>query len=258
MELEGHVAIVTGAGRGIGRATALELARLGADVVVAELDRASAERTAGEVKALGRRALAMVTDVTKLADLHSMAERTRAELGRIDVLVNNAGIYRAAATLDITEEHWDAVLTINAKAVFFASQAVLPAMIAQKRGAIVSVASMAGRIGSRTNLPYNVSKAGVISLTKSLALAHGADGIRVNCVCPGFVETDMWTKVSREQGALLGLTAEEFTRQRAAQVPLGRMERPEDVAAVIGFLASPRAGYMTGQALSVDGGLVMQ
>jgi NAD(P)-dependent dehydrogenase (short-subunit alcohol dehydrogenase family) len=258
MDLEGHVAIVTGAGRGIGRATALELARLGADVVVAELDRASAERTAGEVKALGRRALAMTTDVTKLADLHTMAERTRAELGHIDVLVNNAGIYRAAATLDITEEHWDAVLTINAKAVFFASQAVLPAMIAQKRGAIVSVASMAGRIGSRTNLPYNVSKAGVISLTKSLALAHGADGIRVNCVCPGFVETDMWTKVSREQGALLGLTAEEFTRQRAAQVPLGRMERPEDVAAVIGFLASPRAGYMTGQALSVDGGLVMQ
>src|SRR5438876_5884374 len=257
MELEGHVAIVTGAGRGIGRATALELARLGADVVVAELDRASAERTAGEVKALGRRALAMVTDVTKLADLHTMAERTRAELGRIDVLVNNAGIYRAAATLDITEEHWDAVLTINAKAVFFATQAVLPAMIAQKRGAIVSVASMAGRIGSRTNLPYNVSKAAVISLTKSLALAHGADGIRANCVCPGFVETDMWTKVSREQGALLGMSAEEFTRQREKAVPLGRMERPEDVAAVIGFLASDRAGYMTGQALSVDGGLVM-
>ncbi|HEV8615477.1 MAG TPA: SDR family NAD(P)-dependent oxidoreductase [Methylomirabilota bacterium] len=258
MELEGHVAIVTGAGRGIGRATALELARLGADVVVAELDRASAERTAGEVKALGRRALALPTDVTKLADLHTMAERTRAELGRIDVLVNNAGIYRAAATLDVTEEHWDAVLTINAKAVFFASQAVLPAMIAQKRGAIVSVASMAGRIGSRTNLPYNASKAAVISVTKSLALAHGADGIRANCVCPGFVETDMWTKVSREQGALLGMSAEEFTRQRAAQIPLGRMERPEDVAAVIGFLASPRAGYMTGQALSVDGGLVMQ
>jgi NAD(P)-dependent dehydrogenase (short-subunit alcohol dehydrogenase family) len=131
-------------------------------------------------------------------------------------------------------------------------------MIAQKRGAIVSVASMAGRIGSRTNLPYNASKAAVISVTKSLALAHGADGIRANCVCPGFVETDMWTKVSREQGALLGMSAEEFTRQRAAQIPLGRMERPEDVAAVIGFLASPRAGYMTGQALSVDGGLVMQ
>jgi NAD(P)-dependent dehydrogenase (short-subunit alcohol dehydrogenase family) len=257
MEIEGHVAIVTGGGRGIGRATALELARLGADVVIAELDSANAERTAKEVKALGRRALALPVDVTKLADLHTLVERARAEYGRIDVLVNNAGIYRAAATLDVTEEHWDAVLTINARAVFFASQAVLPVMLAQKRGCIVSVSSMAGKIGSRTNLPYNASKAAVISITKSLALAHAADGVRVNCVCPGFVETDMWEKVSREQGALLGLSADEFTRQRAAQVPVGRMERPEDVAQVIGFLASPRAGYMTGQALSVDGGLVM-
>ena len=257
MEIEGHVAIVTGGGRGIGRATALELARMGADVVIAELDRAGGERTAAEVKALGRRALALPVDVTKLADLHTMVDRTRTEYGRLDVLVNNAGIYRAAATLDVTEEHWDAVLAINARAVFFASQAVLPVMIAQKRGSIVSVSSMAGKIGSRTNLPYNASKAAVISITKSLALAHAADGVRVNCVCPGFVETDMWDKVSREQGALLGLSADEFTHQRAAQVPLGRMERPQDVAAVIGFLASPRAGYMTGQALSVDGGLVM-
>jgi len=186
-----------------------------------------------------------------------MVDRTRAELGRIDILVNNAGIYRAAASLDVTEEHWDAVLDINAKAVFFASQAVLPTMIAQKSGSIVNLASMAGKVGSKTNLPYNVSKAAVISMTKSLALAHAGEGIRVNCVCPGFVETDMWAVVAREQGKLVGLTAEEFTRQRAALVPLGRMERPEDVASVIGFLASPRAGYMTGQALSVDGGLVM-
>jgi 3-oxoacyl-[acyl-carrier protein] reductase len=257
MELEGQVAIVTGGGRGIGRATALELARLGADVVVAELDKAGAERTVAEVQALGRRALAIGTDVTRRGDLAAMVQRTTAELGRIDVLVNNAGIYRAAAPLDVTEEHWDAIMTINAKAVFFASQAVLPVMIAQKRGAIVNLASMAGKIGSKTNLPYNASKAAVISLTKSLALAHAADGVRVNCVCPGFVETDMWTMVSRDQGALLGMSAEEFTRQRRGQVPLGRMERPEDVAAVIGFLASPRAGYMTGQALSVDGGLVM-
>jgi len=257
MELSGQVAIVTGAGRGIGRATALELARLGADVVVAELDQEGAKRTAGEVGALGRRALVVPTDVTRRADLSAMVDRTRAELSRIDILVNNAGIYRAAASLDVTEEHWDAVLDINAKAVFFASQAVLPAMIAQKNGAIVNLASMAGKIGSKTNLPYNVSKAAVISMTKSLALAHAGDGIRVNCVCPGFVETDMWDVVAREQGKLMGLTAEEFTRQRASQVPLGRMERPEDVANVIAFLASPRAGYMTGQAVSVDGGLVM-
>jgi NAD(P)-dependent dehydrogenase (short-subunit alcohol dehydrogenase family) len=257
MELAGQVAIVTGAGRGIGRATALELARLGADIVVAELDRATAERTAVEVKGLGRRVSVVPTDVTSRIDLKAMTEHTRTEFGRIDVLVNNAGIYHAALPLDITEEHWDAVMNINARAVFFASQAVLPTMIAQKRGIIISLASMAGKTGSRTNLPYNASKAAVISITKSLALAHAADGIRVNCVCPGFVETDMWTAVTREQSALLGLSPEDFNRQRAAQVPLGRMERPEDVANVIGFLASDRAGYMTGQAINVTGGLVM-
>ena len=257
MELSGQVAIVTGAGRGIGRATALELAQMGADIVVAELDREGAERTAAEVKGLGRRVSVVRTDVTSRDDLTTMADRARAEFGRIDVLVNNAGIYRAAAPLDVTEEHWDAIMNVNAKAVFFATQAVLSTMIAQKRGAIVSLASMAGKIGNRNNLPYNASKAAVISMTKSLALAHAADGIRVNCVCPGFVETDMWTYVSREQGKLMGLTPEEFTRQRASQVPLGRMERPEDVASVIGFLVSSKSGYMTGQALSVDGGLVM-
>ncbi len=257
MELKGQVAIVTGGGRGIGRATALELARMGADIAIAELDRAGAERTAAEVTSLGRRALVIPTDVTSRAALAVMAERTRGELGRIDVLVNNAGIYRSAKPLDVSEEHWDAVMNINAKAVFFASQAVLPTMIAQKGGAIVNLASMAGKIGSVGNLPYNASKAAVISITKSLALAHAADGIRVNCVCPGFVETDMWTLVSRELGGLQGLSAEEFTRRRLATVPLGRMERPEDVANVIAFLASPRADYMTGQALSVDGGLVM-
>ncbi len=257
MELEGQVAIVTGAGRGIGRATALELARLGADIVVAELDRANAERTAGEVQVLGRRASVVPTDVTSRPALTTMVECTRAAFGRIDILVNNAGIYRAALPLEITEEHWDAVMNINAKAVFFASQAVLPTMIAQRRGAIISLASMAGKVGSRTNLPYNASKAAVINITKSLALAHAADGIRANCVCPGLVETDMWTLVAREQSVLMGLSPEDFTEQRAAQVPLGRMERPEDVAKVIGFLASDRAAYMTGQAINVTGGLIM-
>ena len=257
MELQGQVAIVTGAGRGIGRATALELARMGADIVVAELDRRNAERTAGEVRELGRRALAVVTDVTSRKDLAAMVEQALSAFGRIDILVNNAGIYRAAVPLEVTEEHWDAIMNINAKGVFFTTQAVLPAMIARKRGAIVSLASMAGKVGSANNLPYNASKAAVISMTKSLALAHAADGIRVNCVCPGFVETDMWTAVSRELGTLLGRSPEQFTAARKAQVPLGRMERAEDVANVIAFLASPRSEYMTGQAISIDGGLVM-
>jgi meso-butanediol dehydrogenase / (S,S)-butanediol dehydrogenase / diacetyl reductase len=257
MELKGQVAIVTGAGRGIGRAIALELGRQGADIVIAEMDQAGAKRTAEEVGALGRRSLATATDVTSRADLRAMVDRAKAEFGRIDILVNNAGIYRAASTLDVTEDHWDAIMNINAKAVFFATQAVLPTMMAQKSGAIVSLASMAGKIGSTTNLPYNASKAAVVSMTKSLALAHAGEGIRVNCVCPGFVETDMWTTVARDQGKLLGMTPEEFTRRRAASVPLGRMEKPEDVAHVVAFLAGPRSGYMTGQALSVDGGLVM-
>jgi NAD(P)-dependent dehydrogenase (short-subunit alcohol dehydrogenase family) len=153
MELQGQVAIVTGGGRGIGRATALELARLGADVVVAELDKAGAERTAGEVSALGRRSLAIGTDVTRRGDLAAMVERTKAELGRIDILVNNAGIYRAAAPLDVTEDHWDAIMTINAKAVFFATQTVLPVMIAQKSGAVVNLASMAARSAARPTCP---------------------------------------------------------------------------------------------------------
>ena len=257
MELDGQVAIITGAGRGIGRATALELGRMGADVVVAELDPANAERTAAEVRDLGRRALAVPTDVTSRGDLGAMVEQTRVEFGRIDILVNNAGIYRAATTLEVTEEHWDAVMNINAKAVFFASQAVLPTMIAQKSGVIGSLASMAGKIGSRANLPYNASKAAVISMTKSLALAHAADGIRANCVCPGFVETDMWASLTQELGPLFKQSSEEFARRSLRQIPLGRMERPEDVANVIGFLVSSRSAYMTGQALSVDGGLVM-
>src|SRR6266436_9017526 len=149
MELQGQVAIVTGAGRGIGRATALELARLGADLVIAELDQAGAKRTAEEVGTLGRRAVVAQTDVTSRTDLRAMVDRAKAEFGRIDILVNNAGIYRAASTLDVTEDHWDAIMNINAKAVFFASQAVLPTMIAQKSGAIVSLASMAGKIGNR-------------------------------------------------------------------------------------------------------------
>ena len=180
----------------------------------------------------------MQTDVTSRDDLRAVVEQTLAEFGRIDTLVNNAGIYRAATTLVVTEEHWDAMMSINAKAVFFATQAALPTMIAQKRGVIVSLASMAGKIGSRANLPYNASKAAVISMTKSLALAHAADGIRVNCVCPGFVETDMWASVAREQGALLNQSPEEFTRRRIHQIPLGRMERPEDVANVIGILGA--------------------
>lgn len=257
MELEGQAAIVTGAGRGIGRAIALELASMGADVVVAEMNEENGERVAEEVRALGRRAIALRTDVTRRADLEAMARRTVAELGRIDVLVNNAGIYRAAPPLEVDDEHWDAVMAINAKALFVASQVVLPSMVAAKRGTIINLASMAGKLGTATSLVYAASKSAVISITRSLALSFAADGIRVNCVCPGFVKTDMWTQVEQGVSRVLGSTPEEINRQRLAQIPLKRWEQPEDVARVVGFLASDKSGYITGEAVNVSGGLVM-
>ena len=258
MELRGQTAIVTGAGRNIGRAIALELAGMGADVVVAEVDRATGERTAEEVRKLGRRALALQTDVTRLADLTAMADRAMAEWGRIDVLVNNAGIHKSMHTADVTEADWDRLLAVNAKGVFFASQAVLRHMVKAKRGNIISLASMAGKMGLKTSLVYGVTKAAVISMTRSLALAHAADGIRANCVCPGIVETDMIFQVDREVGeGLLGLKPGEYVKQRVEQIPLGRIERAEDVANVVGFLASSKSSYMTGQAINVTGGLVM-
>ena len=258
MELQGQAAIVTGAGRNIGRAIALELAAMGADIVVAEMDETTGKRTAEEVRKLGRRALALRTDVTRMADLQAMADRTAAEFGRIDVLVNNAGIHRSAHTADVTEEDWDRLLAVNAKGVFFASQAVLRHMVPAKRGNIISLASMAGKIGLKTSLVYGITKAAVISMTKSLALAHAADGIRANCVCPGIVETDMIFQIDREAGEkLFGLKPGEYLKQRVEQIPLGRIEKAEDMANVVGFLASRKSSYMTGQAINVTGGLVM-
>ena len=258
MELGGQTAIVTGAGRNIGRAIALELAGMGADVVVAEVDEASGKRTAEEVRERGRKALALPTDVTRLADLQAMADRTVAEWGRIDILVNNAGIHRSAYTADVTEDDWDRLLAVNAKGVFFASQAVLRHMVKARHGNIISVASMAGKMGLKTSLVYGITKAAVISMTKSLAVAHAGDGIRANCVCPGIVETDMIFQIDREAGEkLFGLKPGEYLKQRVEQIPLGRIEAPEDVANVVGFLASGKSSYMTGQAINVTGGLVM-
>jgi NAD(P)-dependent dehydrogenase (short-subunit alcohol dehydrogenase family) len=257
MELEGQVAIVTGAGAGIGRSIALELASLGADVLVAELDPESAERTAAEVRALGRRSVAAPTDVTRQDDRRSMVRRAVDELGQIDILVNNAGIHRSALPLDVTEAHWDAIMDVNAKAVYFCSQAVLPTMLAAGRGCIISVASMAGKVGSMTSIPYSISKAAVISMTRGLALAYADQGIRVNCVCPGYVLTDMPPRTDREMVEILGYEPGQFLRQVTERVPMGRGCDPEEVARVVGFLASSRASYMTGQAVNVTGGLIM-
>ena len=257
MELEGQVAIVTGAGKGIGRAVALELAVLGASILVAELDPEAGERTAREVGALGREALAVPTDVSRRTDLDAMVRRTLERFGRVDVLVNNAGIHRSALPWDVTEEHWDTLMAVNAKAVFFGTQAVLRPMMAARRGSIVSIASIAAKVGSRTSVPYGATKGAIVSMTRGLALACAEYGIRVNCVCPGFIDTDMPVRTDAEMVALMGTNPGGYLRQTAARVPMGRAASPEEVARVVAFLASPKAAYMTGQAINVSGGLVM-
>lgn len=259
MELEGQVAIVTGAGQGIGEGIALELASLGADVVAADLNEETAARTAAKVRELGRRALSVQVDVANKASVQAMADRAVTELGRIDVLASNAGINIGAPVLEITDELWDATMNINARGYLYCAQAVVPHMIRGGRGgAIIATSSQSGKINSPRGLVYSASKAAVISMTRTLALAFAKDGIRVNCVCPGSVHTPMWDKLDHDYGVVqLGLQPGEYMKQRTSDIPLGRMAEPVDIARVVGFLASEKAGYMTGQAINVTGGRVM-
>ena len=256
--LAGQTALVTGGARGIGRAVALYLAKAGADVAVSDLREADAAGTAGEVEKLGRRALALGGDVGKDADRRAMVERTQRALGPIDVLVNNAGIMQVVDLFDLSEADWDRMLNVNAKAVFFLSQLVLRGMVERKRGAVVSLASAAGKAASGVKyLHYNVSKAAVIAMTKTMSQAVAGQGVRVNCVCPGIIDTDMWAQIDREQGQqMMGMAEREFMQRRLEAVPMGRAGTPEDVAKVILFLASPLAGYMTGQAINITGGWI--
>ena len=256
-QLDGQVAIVTGAGQGIGRAIAIELASRGATVAVADRDGQTADRTVRELGAAGRRVLAITADVTRRPDRVALADRTMDAFGRIDILINNAGIHRTALPLDVTEEHWDALMDVNARATFFCTQAVLPHMIAARRGNVVNVASMAGKVTAKTSVHYAASKAAVIALTRGLALAYAADGIRVNCVCPGYVDTEMSARAHEAVPRLLNVAPDAYLRQVMDRIPLGRPARPDEVANVVAFLVSSDSTYMTGQALNVTGGLLM-
>jgi NAD(P)-dependent dehydrogenase (short-subunit alcohol dehydrogenase family) len=255
MRLAGKSAIVTGSGRGIGRATAIRFAQEGADVLVPDLDRKGAEETAAEIRRLGRRAVPLQMDVTRMADIQRMVETALREFGKIDILVNNAGITKVKDPLLLTEADWDRTLDLNAKALFFCAQAVAREMIKRRSGVILNATSISGRSGKPMMVDYCASKFAVVAITQSLALAWAKHGIRVNAVAPGIVDTDMWVEVDRDWSALEGQPQGTMKRTRVAAIPLGRIETPEDVANVYTFLASDEASYVTGQTYNVCGGL---
>ena len=246
--LKGKVALVTGGASGIGRATAILLAREGAAVMVHDL-KEEGQATAEAILAAGGRASFVRGDVTRAADCQAAVQKAVTDFGGLHVLVNNAGIIRRASVVDTTEEEWDRVMAVNVKSVFLFSRAAIPIMARGGGGVIVNTASGWGLDGGRDAASYCASKAAVVNLTRAMAIDHADQNIRVNCVCPGDTDTAML----REEARQLGQDVGQFLA-RSAQRPLGRMGRPEEIAQAILFLASDASSYVTGTALVVDGG----
>jgi 3-oxoacyl-[acyl-carrier protein] reductase len=247
MALTGRIALITGAGRGIGRAAALALAADGADVVLVSYTALNAESAAAEVQEkTGRRTLAVQADVGVAADVERLFAQAMEAFGRVDILVNNAGITRDNLLLRMSETDWDAVVDTNLKGAFLCTRAAGRIMLRQKFGRIINITSIMGLIGNAGQANYAASKAGLIGLTKSSAKELGSRGITVNAIAPGYIQTDMTDALSAE-----------IREQIRKQIPLGRLGVPEDVAQVVRFLASEEAAYITGQVIRVDGGLFM-
>jgi 3-oxoacyl-[acyl-carrier protein] reductase len=247
MQVEGRVSIVTGASRGIGRAIAVELGRNGGQVVVNYVGRQEeARETAKMVEAVGGRAIVEQADVSIAADADRLVESALAAFGRLDVVVNNAGITRDTLILRMKDEEWDAVLNTNLKGAFHLIRSAARPMMKQRFGRIVNIASVVGLIGNTGQANYVSAKAGLIGLTKSAARELASRNITVNAIAPGFIETDMTAELP---GDLVAKMKE--------QIPLGKFGKPEDVAKAVAFLASDDAAYITGQVLNVDGGMVM-
>jgi 3-oxoacyl-[acyl-carrier protein] reductase len=243
MILEDKVAIVTGAGQGIGHGIALKLAQEGARVVASDANAETALQTATEIESLGHTALSMRTDVANQSEVSQMIEETVAQFGRIDILINNAGIARSGTLLKLTEQAWDEVLDVNLKGVFRTTQAVARYMIAAKYGKIVNVSSIYGRTGTVGDSNYAASKAGIVGFTKSTARELARYNINVNAVLPGMIDT-----------SLLRGIPERYLDPMIEEIPLGRVGAPEDIANVAAFLASDQASYITGATIEVTGG----
>jgi len=259
-DLEGQVAIVTGAGRGIGRAIALRLAHEGVKVVVADVDEATARQVAAEIEATGGQSLSLKIDVTRKTDADRMVQETIARFGRLDILVNNAGIGAVAPLMETDETTWNALMNVNAKGVLLCSQAAARQMIAQGRGGrIINNASGAGKIAPGKDTPlgaYAASKHAVVALTRQFGMELAGYQILVNCLCAGIVDTPMWDLIDREVAKLEGAAVGSVKARAVASIPLGRIQQPEDVANMVAFLASSDASYTTGQTFDVSGGLL--
>ena len=244
-QLDNKVALVTGAARGIGQAIAVKLASEGAAVALCDLQPDWLAETAGLVRGLGRRVECYAVDVSQGEAVNAVADKAAADFGHIDILVNNAGITKDMFLVRMSEADWDAVLDINLKGTFLFSKAIGKLMMKQRGGAIVNVASIIGLIGNAGQCNYAASKAGVIALTKSVAKELASRGVRANAVAPGFIKTKMTEKLS-----------EEVQKKMLEAIPLGRFGEPEDVAKAVLFLASDASAYITGQVLTVCGGMV--
>ena len=257
MQLTDKVALVTGAGSGIGRACAIALAEAGAHVVTVDINGATAEETAAAVSAFQRRGVAMQADVGDLNDIDRIVADTIRQFGRIDISVNNAGVTRRADIMDLTEADWDRIHRVNAKGVFFCLQRVAREMIPNRQGRIISIASIAGRgYAGTSNAAYAASKGAVISLTKTASQQLGKHNINVNAICPGVTRSALSDANLRVRAQQEGVSLEDMERRRAEVIPLKRANDPEDIAAMAVFLASPGARNITGQCYNVDGGLI--
>jgi len=253
MRLAGKVAIITGAGVGIGRSTALLFAKEGAKVVVADYDSERGVETVGIIREDGGEATFIQVDVSKAADIERMVRTTVETYGKLDILVNNAGIYTQADAVEMTEEDWDRILDVNLKGVFLCSKYCIPEIIKGGGGSIVNIGSEAGIVGIKNQVAYNVSKSGIIALTKSTAIDFAAHNIRVNCVCPGTTETPL-VKAALERAPDPAAARRALEEVR----PANRLGRPEEIAAGILYLASDESPYATGSILSIDGGYTAQ